>query len=135
MSRPGIGAMIHYLKGGSVHSAEEYYGLKVTEAKIVDNKLRLAFDNGKKIEIWDDGQSCCESRYITCDDDVKSLINGTINKIEAKEGPCVEGEYGDTHEQVFVEIGTDKGFITLANHNEHNGYYGSFGLTITELKS
>jgi hypothetical protein len=29
-------------------------------------------------------------------------------------------------------IGTDVGFITLTNHNEHNGYYGGFGLTITE---
>lgn len=71
---------------------------------------------------------------MTIDDDVKSLIGHKLTRIESKDGPEVEGEYGDCHEQVFVEVATDKGFITIANHNEHNGYYGGFGLTITEVK-
>lgn len=128
----GVGAMIHYLSGGSEHAALEYAGLKIMSAELGgDNKLRLSFDNGAVIAVWDDGQSCCESRYITTDDDVSSVVGHTLRSIEAKEAP--DGmDNGEVHEQVFVEIATDAGFITLVNHNEHNGYYGGFGLTITE---
>lgn len=133
MAHPGIGAMLHVLSGGSEHDPEEYYGQKIVATEIIDDRLRLGLSNGKVIEIWDNGQSCCESRYMTCDDDVKSLVGHELVRIDAKNGPDVEGEY-ETHEQVFIEIGTNKGFITIVNHNEHNGYYGGFGLTITELK-
>jgi hypothetical protein len=132
MSQPGIGAMLHYLGGGSKHSAEEYYGRTICGAEIVDNRLRLTLDGAKKIDIWDDGQSCCETRYMTTDDDLSSLVGHKLTRIEVKPGPDAEGEYGECHEQVFVEVGTDKGSVTIANHNEHNGYYGGFGLTITE---
>lgn len=130
----GIGAMLHYLGGGSENSAEKYYGRKIVEAALdsENERLRLTFDDGVKISIWDDGQSCCESRYMRTDDDLSSLVGHVLVRIEAKNGPDVEGEYGDVHEQVFVEVATDGGFITIANHNEHNGYYGGFGLTITE---
>jgi len=95
MGQIGLGAMIHHLCGGSEHSATEYYGRTICGAEIVDNRLRLTLDGGKKIEVWDNGQSCCESRYMR----------------------------------------TDKGFITITNHNEHNGYYGGFGLTITGVET
>jgi len=127
----GIGAMIHYLSGGSEHSASEYYGQKILSAEIVDNRLRLGLKNGKTIEIWDNGQSCCENRYMSTDDDVSSLVGKKLTQIACKEGPTVDEDY-NVHEQVFVEVATNKGFITIANHNEHNGYYGGFGLTITE---
>lgn len=137
MTQPGIGAMLHYLSGGSDHDPAEYYGQKIMAVELREgdgpNRLRLGLSGGKTIEIWDDGQSCCERRYMTCDDDVKSLVGQELRRIEAKPGPDVEDDYGDYHEQVFVEVGGDRGFITIANHNEHNGYYGGFGLTITEL--
>lgn len=131
----GMGAMIHYLSGGSKHSADEYYGQTVLDAALVENRLRLKLDSGKTIEIWDDGQSCCESRFMTTDDDPAYIRGGKLIKIETKNGPDEgdeAGEYGECHETCFIEIGTDKGFITLTNHNKHNGYYGGFGLTITE---
>lgn len=131
MSQLGIGAMLHYLGGGSEHDPKEYYGQKIMSAEIADNRLRLGLSGGKFIEIWDNGKLCCESRYMTCDDDLKSLVGQTLTRIEAKPGPDVEAKY-DVHEQVFVEVGTDKGFVTVANHNEHNGYYGGFALTVTE---
>jgi hypothetical protein len=56
-----------------------------------------------------------------------------LTSIEAKDGPNLEDAYGE-HEQVFVEVVTTKGLITIANHNEHNGYYGGFALTTTEPK-
>jgi hypothetical protein len=136
MSQPGFGAMIHYLSGGSEHDPTEYYGRQIIDASMDEeqNCLIIKFEDGTKIKIWDNGQSCCENRYMTTDDDVKSLIGGKLTKIESKPGPETEGKYGDCHDQVFVEIATDKSHITIANHNEHNGYYGGFGLTITEIK-
>jgi hypothetical protein len=129
---PGIGAMLHMLTGGSQHSADEYYGRKIVSAAMVDDKLNIEFEDGKKIAIWDDGQSCCEYRYMTTDDDLSSLVGRTLRRIECKPADDKVGEYDDVHEIVFVEIGTDEGFVTIATHNEHNGYYGGFGLTITE---
>jgi hypothetical protein len=134
--------MLHYLGGGSKHSASEFYGRKIVAAELVkdkprgsldsspDESLRLTFEDGTKIAIWDDGQSCCESRYMTTDDDVQSLVGHRLARIEAKDGPSGDADY-DVHETCFVEIGTDDGFVTLTNHNDHNGYYGGFGLTIT----
>lgn len=131
MRNPGIGAMLHYLKGGSEHSASEYYGRTIAEASISDERLTLKFTDGTTIQIWDDGQSCCENRYMRTDDDVQSLVNGVLNRIEAKEAADEPDEWG-VHEVVFVEVETNKGHISISNHNEHNGYYGGFGLTITE---
>jgi hypothetical protein len=65
-------------------------------------------------------------------DDIQSLVGASLVRIESKPGPETVGEDDNAHEIVFVEVGTDKGFITIVNHNEHNGYYGGFALTITE---
>lgn len=127
----GVGAMLHRMGGGSKHSASEYYGQKIVSAALVDNKFRLALGNGKNIELWDDAQSCCENRWITCDDDLGKIVGGTLTRVEVKEGPSDESS-GDVHEQLFIEIGTNECFVTICTHNEHNGYYGGFGLTITE---
>lgn len=132
MTHYGIGVMIHYLKGGSDHSSTEYEGKTITAIEMDEQRIKLTFDDNKRIEIFDDGQSCCENRYMKTDDDIHSLIGGKLLHITAKEGPEIDD--GEVHEQIFVEIATDKGFITINNHNEHNGYYGGFGLTIKEIK-
>lgn len=135
MSRLGIGTMLHILGGGSKHEPKEYFGLEIADAEFSETSLTITFENGKKIRLWDDGQSCCESRYMTTDDDVKSLIGHTLVRIDAKHGPDEAGEYEDAHETIFIEIGTDQNFITIVTHNEHNGYYGGFGLKIDEIPS
>lgn len=128
--------MLHALGGGSRHNPDEFYGRKIIAAALCEvnggntNGIRLTFDDGSAIRIWDDGQSCCESRYTTTDDDLSKIVGGVLRRIETKPAPEIKGEYGEEHEQVFVEIGTDECFVTLVTHNEHNGYYGGFGLTI-----
>lgn len=133
MSQSGIGAMLHYLSGGSANNPDQYYGKTIKKAELVDDRFNIDFEDGTKISIWDDGQSCCESRYITCDDDLSYLEGKTLTKIEVKEvtETSDEDDYGD-HEIAFLEVGTNDGVVTFATHNEHNGYYGGFGLTITE---
>ncbi len=136
MTKFGIGVVLHYLSGGSEESADNYYGRKVVAASLDSqaNKVFLTFDDGVRIAIWDDGQSCCESRYITCDDDLSRIVGGDLVAIETKDGPDTEDEWGGCHEQVFVDVITTEGTVTFTTHNEHNGYYGGFGLTITEEK-
>lgn len=133
MSQIGLGAMIHYLSGGSKLDPANYYGREIANAEMTDDRLRLTFVDGEAIDIWDDGQSCCEHRWMSTDDDVKSLIGGMLVHILPKDaGPSNYDEEGyDVHEMIFLEIATDQGFITIVNHNDHNGYYGGFGLTVT----
>lgn len=131
----GMGAMLHLLGGGSDKDPSDYYGRTITNAEIDDERMIIELDSKTRIKIFDDGQSCCESRYITCDDDVKDLIGGKLTKIESSEGDEDDGEYGEVHEWVFIEIATDKDHIKFCTHNEHNGYYGGFGLSVTELES
>lgn len=134
MSQLGIGAMLHLLGGGSPQDPSTYRGRKIVAATLADERLNLTFDDGVKIAVFDNGQSCCESRYVTTDDDVQSLVGHTLLHIEAKDGPDQEDEYSQCHETCFVEVATNGGFITLTNHNEHNGYYGGFGLSIVEVE-
>jgi hypothetical protein len=124
--------MLHFLGGGSDEDPAKYYGRKIIEAGINDERLLLKFEDGVSIKVWDDGQSCCEHRYITCDDNVQDLVGGILTKIESKEGDSKEEDY-ETHEWCFVDIVTDKATITMCTHNEHNGYYGGFGLLVTEI--
>lgn len=139
MSQPGLGAMIHMLGGGSPRNPSDFYGRKITDAKLEDDTILLTFSDGSGAKIWDDGQSCCESRYMTCDDDLGKLVGGELRRVETKPGPDTAVEYGEHEqvfiEQVFIEIGTNECFVTVCTHNEHNGYYGGFDLSMDEVKS
>ena len=131
MGQLGIGAMLHQLGGGSEHSASEYAGRTITALKLDDNRLKIDFSDGKKIEIWDNGQSCCESRYMVCDDDLEPFVGAQFVTAQIQNGPDLPDEYG-SHECAFLIVETSNGSFTCSNHNEHNGYYGGFGMTITE---
>lgn len=129
----------------------EYIGKTITAASLVksdelaeaqndklpsvwDDKLYLTFGDGQRIAIWDNGQQCCEIRYITTDDDMQSLVGHRLVSITTKpvqELPADDG--GVYHEIEFLEIATDAGFVTLVSHNKHNGYYAGFNLTISEV--
>jgi hypothetical protein len=129
----GIGTMLHQLGGGSENSASKYYGRKIKAAEFRGDAMRLTFEDGVTIVISDQGQSCCESRYMTCDDNPSDLIGQELRKIEVKSFDEINNDYDDCHEIAFLEIGTDQTSITFATHNEHNGYYGGFGLNISEV--
>lgn len=118
---------------GEHHTAGPYVGRKIVKAEILNEALHLTFAGGTGIKIWDGGQDCCESRYLTTDDIVTDLVGKTLWYIDLKQ--VQGGDEGgiSCHEIVFVEIGTDDGHITLVNHNEHNGWYGGFRLMIAEM--
>lgn len=88
--------------------------------------LSIRFVGGGSLRIWDNGQSCCENRYMTTDDELDTFVGAKVVSLDAVDGPTEDGEYGEPHEQMFVKLETTAGTITMVTHNEHNGYYGGF---------
>lgn len=89
------------------------------------DRLNVAFDTGDVLRIWDDGQSCCERRYMSTDDDLAHYAGATFIGADVRLGDNREDDY-DVHEVSFLIVNTSLGSFTVANHNEHNGYYGGF---------
>ncbi len=123
----GVGVMIRMLGGNedSVNAFVPCVNKTINNLVIEDDKLRFTFDDGTRLDLVDNGQSCCESRYMQTDDDLGYFVGSRLLGAEVKEAPNVEDEYGD-HEVAFLVVTTSKGSFSVANHNEHNGYYGGF---------
>jgi len=117
--------------GGSADSVDAFNGaVGKTIAGLTlstDNALHFVFDDGSKMRLFDDRQSCCESRYMRTDDNLAEFVGAKLLGAEIKEAPPmkVDDDYGE-HEVEFLELKTDRGVFTMANHNEHNGSYGGF---------
>lgn len=130
MGQLGMGVMIGML-GGNADSVDAFTGaLGKTIAALRlgdDDALHFEFGDGSKMKLFDDGQSCCESRYMRTDDDLASFVGAKLIGAEIKDAPSAAPpyEYGE-HEVQFLEVKTDRGVFTMASHNEHNGYYGGF---------
>jgi hypothetical protein len=92
-----------------------------------DDALHFVFEDGSRVKLYDDGQSCCESRYMRTDDNLADYVGAKLLGAEIKEAPSIAAEY-DEHEVQFLEVRTDRGVFTMASHNEHNGYYGGFSI-------
>jgi hypothetical protein len=120
----------------------EIVGLKITSIHEGDEGYIIRFDDGSRLCIWDGGQSCCESRYMTCDDDLSGHEGGQLVAIDTDapgsqpDRPEPEDDWSssDCHETQFVSVQTTKGSFTLCTHNEHNGYYGGFSLKVKRVR-
>lgn len=134
MGHPGLGVMINMLGGNeeSVKAFTAAVGKKILGLKLEDNRLAFEFEGGYKMSLFDDGQSCCENRYMRTDDNLADYIGATLTGAEVKDAPNVPDEYGDEHEVQFLEVQTSAGVLTMSNHNEHNGYYGGFWIIARE---
>jgi hypothetical protein len=126
---PGMGVMINQLGGNreTVEAWQASKGKKITSLTLADDRLTFTLEDNSKFLLYDDGQSCCESRYMQTDDNLLDFVGGKLKDVEIREAPNQDGEY-DTHEVQFLVIKTTKGNITVATHNLHNGYYGGFAI-------
>jgi len=59
-------------------------GKTIKEVNLVDNALHFTFEDGYRMRIFDDGQSCCESRYMRTDDDLNYFIGAKLTGAEIK---------------------------------------------------
>jgi hypothetical protein len=127
----GIGVMLNYLGGNeeTVKAIKSSIGKKITNICIDESveKLNITLDDNSILSIYDDGQSCCENRYMNCDDNFEDFIGDELRDFELKEIDIKEDEWED-HEIKFLDVITNKGRFQIANHNEHNGYYGGFAI-------
>lgn len=118
--------------------------MKVINKKITGVALAGAVDSERKdelhirlgheyVRITDAGQSCCEDRYMTCDDKMEDHVGATLLNIETRQMPIpvLEGGDGDVHDIEYLVVTTTAGELVIVNHNEHNGYYGGIDVEIT----
>lgn len=99
-----------------------------------NNKLVFNFTSGIGFYLWDDGQKCCEQRYMTTDDNLSDYNHAKLVDIELKDSSITDENY-DVHAIQFLEVSTSKGSFQMANHNVHNGYYGGFAIRACYLKN
>ncbi len=130
----GLGVMIGLLSRGdeTVNVVRNALGKKIKDITMINDYIILEMEDGYKFQLWDNGQSCCERRYMTCDDNIKEFIGATLLNINTKDAPDIND--GEVHEVQFLEFDTDRGAISVASHNEHNGYYGGFCIEAQQVK-
>jgi hypothetical protein len=122
----------NYVRMGAKESAEMAQGKRIESIKIDNDTgvsmVHFVMQCGGELDLFDDGQSCCEHRYFTCDDDLTQFWGAEIVDVVLKPGG--ETENDDVHEWAFVEVVTSKGSFTFTAHNDHNGYYGGINLSV-----
>lgn len=104
-------------------------GKRITSMTVEEKAATLSFDDGTRLIITDEAQSCCETRYLHTDDDLAFIAGCTLLAIEeAPSQAATKEDENDwcVHDVCFIHIQTSGGRVTLQTHNEHNGYYGGF---------
>ena len=135
---PGLAVMLHML-GGNQETVEAHNGaigktirqLDLVQGDDID-RLAIRFTDGTGICFYDDGQSCCENRWMATDDDLAAFVGAEFLGAELRDGPEYEKGW-ETHEEQFLLVNTSLGTFTMVTYNEHNGYYGGFAVVVREL--
>lgn len=98
------------------------------------DRLELRFTDATGIALEDDAQSCCETRYMSSDDDLSEYTGAKLLSVELREAPSIStDEDYNVHDVQFLAVITDKGEFTCSSHNEHNGYYNGFSIIVKEI--
>lgn len=136
MPKPELCGMIRTV-GGNVDSDKALtaaIGRKIESIVCSDDGLLIGFAEGKSLQVVDDASSCCERRYMSCDDELESFIGGTLVSLSIEDAPDPEPEVeGKDHNVQFLHVRTSRGSFTVQTHNEHNGYYGGFDIRCHEV--
>ena len=118
--------------GETVTALKSALGKVIEKVSLYDNKLVFEFTDGSGLKMFDDGQSCCEDRYMKTDDDLADYQGATLLDFELKDAPNMEDKHG-VHEVQFLDVKTSNGVFQMANHNEHNGCYGGFWIVARSI--
>lgn len=80
----GLGVMLGLLAGNeeTVNTLNAAIGKIIVFAELKDDVLTLKFDDGSGLKVRDDGQSCCEARYMVSGDQINGLIGGKLLKMK-----------------------------------------------------
>jgi hypothetical protein len=102
-------------------------GKKIAAIAIVDNRLILSFEDKTRLELRDDGQTCCEYRYMNTDDALPDFVGGILQDLELS-AAHLNKDNDENLDSQFLKVVTSKGTFTVVNYNEHNGHYGGFSI-------
>lgn len=112
----------------SAEVISNYFNKVIDSVDLVSDKLQFKFNDGTTLAIFDGGQSCCENRYMSTDDDLQWYTGALFVGWDLGEFKD-EGKGYEQHEIQFLNIRTSKKVIVCQTHNEHNGYYGGFWIS------
>ena len=131
----------------NLRDVKQYIGRTITNIRIeVDDEgrkedsLLIEFEPDEEepvpepglLRLYDGGQQCCEYRYMNTDDPLEYFIQSTFLGVDVRDvSGWYDGIWGT--ECAFLIVSTSLGEFTVANYNEHNGYYGGFSLTAQAL--
>lgn len=128
----GLGVNIRALcgYGDTEKIVQENLDKTIESVELRDDALHFVMKNGKRWKLFDNGQSCCESRYMVIDDNLSEYAGARLRSIRVEDAPDVvtDDDWGGNHEVQFLKVMTSKGEFVAASHNEHNGYYGGFSI-------
>jgi hypothetical protein len=111
---------------------EIFYEKTISNISLLnDTELQFEFTDGSSFIIFDNGQTCCEERYLTTEDDLSSFIGDQFLEITEKNYTIEDLSNGSGDAECLdIEVQTNKGFFSFQCHNDHNGYYGGFDISI-----
>lgn len=136
----GMGVMINMLGSNedSLNLLKESVDKIITELYVdrdynSDGGFVIKFNDNTGIVIYDDGRSCCESRFMECDENLNYFVGAKFIGVEIRDVTSDTGEYGDVCETQFLNVVTSSGVIEVKTYNSHNGYYGGFYMKVAGL--
>ena len=116
-----------------------YQGKSICSFLLEEEALLIRFTDDSALKLFDEGQQCCEQRYLRSDDDFRAVEGAQFLDAQVREAAesafLVDTNNCGIHEVQFLVILTSLGELTISAHNEHNGYYGGFTLSAEEVKS
>lgn len=121
--------------GGNAESVAAFnkaLNKKIMSIELTDDALTFTMEDGYRMRLRDEGQSCCENRYMRTDDNLLDFAGSTLLGAEVADAPSASGEYWDEHEVQFLRVSTSSGVLVCSSHNEHNGCYGGFRIRASE---
>jgi len=131
MEQLGLGVMIRHLAGNekSVEAYTAALNKTISEVKLDNDVLKFTFTDGSRLLVQDEGQSCCEHRYLNDDGCDFPYYSGAVF-LGMEEGAYEDITSGneESHQVQFLDVRTDRGVFTLSAHVDHNGYYGGFSI-------
>lgn len=112
MSQLGLGVMIKFLGGNeeTVNAIKSSIGKKIKKVWLDEgeNRLKFEFEDDSILEMYDDGQSCCEHRFMRTDDNLDEYAGATLLNFELKDVDIKEDdEWGEVQEIQFLDVITD----------------------------
>ena len=130
-----LGMGMLFGSGDTKMALEGAIGHTINGVKLEDDEIVVGLNNGSTLKLWDGGQSCCESRYITTDADLPSYVGKTIRGFELRDYDVKDEDEYNVHDAQALVILTSEGNIDFVTHVEHNGYYGGFAVNASLVGS